>query len=146
MPMTRRLPLCLTASLILAVPARGEGARPASAPVSFLKEIAPILARRCTLCHNARRAEGRYDLTTFASLAKGGERGEGITLEPGDPDASFLVELIRPGGQPRMPYKLDPLPPEAIARIERWVREGASYDGRSPEEDWVLILRSNRRS
>ena len=35
-------------------------------------------------------------MTTFAQLAKGGQQGEGITLEPGDPDESNLVELIRP--------------------------------------------------
>ena len=28
-----------------------------------------------------------------------------------------------------MPYKQDPLPPEKIATIERWVAEGAKYDG-----------------
>ena len=37
-------------------------------------------------------------MTTFAQLAKGGQQGEGVTLEPGDPDASLFVELIRPGG------------------------------------------------
>ena len=54
-------------------------------------------------------------MTTFAQLAKGGQQGEGITLEPGDPDASLFVELIRPDGEPRMPYKQDPLPPEKVA-------------------------------
>ena len=29
-------------------------------------------------------------MTTFAQLAKGGQQGEGITLEPGDPDESYL--------------------------------------------------------
>ena len=32
-----------------------------------------------------------------------------------------------------MPYKQDPLPREKIATIERWVAEGAKYDGTSPE-------------
>jgi WD40 repeat protein len=55
----------------------------------------------------------------------------------------MLVEVIRPGGEPRMPYKQDPLPPEKIALIERWVKEGAKYDGASPEEDWIAVLRKN---
>ena len=47
-------------------------------------------------------------MTTFAQLAKGGVKGKGMTLSiPGDPDASFLVELCRPDGEPRMPYKQD---------------------------------------
>src|SRR5262249_29671426 len=51
--------------------------------------------------------------------------------------------LIRPGGEPRMPYKQDPLPPEKIALIERWVKEGAKYDGAATDEDWIAVLRKN---
>src|SRR5262249_39368659 len=109
-------------------------------PVSFIKDVAPILVQNCIACHNARKAESKYNMTTFALLAKGGQTGEDITLEPGDPDASHLVELIRPDGQPRMPYKQDPLPKEKIAIIERWVKEEAKYDGTDPKEDWVALL------
>jgi WD40 repeat protein len=112
----------------------------APAPVSFMRDVAPILVQNCIACHNGRKAESKYNMTTFASLAKGGQTGEGITLEPGKPDESYLVELIRPDGTPRMPYKLDPLKPEQIAAIERWVAEGARYDGDSPDEDWVALL------
>jgi WD40 repeat protein len=83
-------------------------------------------------------------MTTFAQLAKGGQQGEGITLEPGKPDESNLIELIRPGGEPRMPYKQDPLPAEKIATIERWVAEGAKYDGNAPTEDWTILLRKTQ--
>ena len=85
-------------------------------------------------------------MTTFAQLAKGGQQGEGITLEPGDPDASRFVELIRPDGEPRMPYKQDPLAAEKIALIERWVKEGAKYDGARPTEDWPPSCARSRRS
>ena len=83
-------------------------------------------------------------MTTFAQLAKGGQQGEGITLAPGKPEESYLVELIRPGGQPRMPYKQDPLAAEKIATIERWVAEGAKYDGGAPTEDWTILLRKTQ--
>ena len=102
-------------------------------PVSFMRDVAPILVENCIACHNPRKSESKYVMTTFAQLAKGGQQGEGITLEPGKPDESHLVELIRPDGQPRMPYKQDPLPPGRRSRsIERWVAEGAKYDGDSP--------------
>src|SRR4051812_19284159 len=81
------------------------------APVSFLKEVAPILVQNCIACHNPKKSESKYVMTTFAQLAKGGQQGEGVTLEPGDPEASMFVELIKPGGEPKMPYKQDPLPP-----------------------------------
>ena len=43
-----------------------------------------------------------------------------------------------------MPYKLDPLPPEEIKLLERWVAEGAKYDGTSSAEDWTFLLRKTR--
>ena len=77
-------------------------------PVSFLKDVAPILVQNCIACHNPKKSESKYTMTTFAQLAKGGVRGKGITLVGGDPDASYFVELCRPDGDPRMPYKQDP--------------------------------------
>ncbi|WP_158633405.1 WD40 domain-containing protein [Tautonia sociabilis] len=115
------------------------------AKVSFLKDVAPILVESCVGCHNPKKAESRYDLTSFAALAKGGAMGEGIMLEPGDPDLSYFVELIRPEGAPRMPYKADPLPEDKRMIIERWVAEGAEYDGEDPEADWVALVNASRK-
>src|SRR3954470_13481807 len=97
------------------------GGAPAAKSLSFMRDVAPILVENCIACHNPRKSESKYVMTTFAQLAKGGQLGEDIILEPGDPEASYLVELIRPDGQPQMPYKQDPLPPEKVAVIERWV-------------------------
>jgi hypothetical protein len=139
----------MSLALALMATARGDDAQKspdagaAEAPVSFLKDVAPILVQNCIACHNPKKSESKYVMTTFAQLAKGGQQGEGLTLEPGDPDASMLVELIRPGGEPRMPYKLDPLPPDKISLIERWVKQGAKYDGGARDEDWIAVLRKN---
>jgi WD40 repeat protein len=114
-------------------------------PISFIHDVAPILVQNCIACHNTRKSESKYVMTTFARLAKGGQQGEGITLEPGKPDESNLIELIRPGGEPRMPYKQDPLPKEKIALIERWVSEGAKFDGTSLDEDWTILLRKTQK-
>jgi tricorn protease-like protein len=116
----------------------------AGKPVSFIRDVAPILVENCIACHNPRKSESKYVMTTFAQLAKGGQKGEGTTLEPGKPDESGLVELIGPDGQPRMPYKQDPLPKEKIALVERWVKEGAKYDGNSPGEDWTILMRKTQ--
>ena len=121
--------------------AEGSGRK----PVSFMRDVAPILVENCIACHNPRKSESKYVMTTFAQLAKGGQQGEDITLEPGEPDESHLVELIRLDGNPRMPFKQDPLPKEKVATIERWVAEGAKYDGTSPGEDWTILLRKTQQ-
>ena len=136
--------LVLSLVNLVGVPASGGDEPPvpaAAAPVSFLKDLAPVLVQNCIACHNAKKSEGKYVMTTFAQLAKGGAAGQGINLEPGDPDASYFVELCRVDGEPRMPYKLDPLPAASIALLERWVREGARYDGADPTEEWLVALR-----
>ena len=82
-------------------------------------------------------------MTTFAQLAKGGQQGEGITLEPGKPDESYLVELIRPDGEPRMPYKQDPLPP--TRSLHRALGDGGGEVRRhQPGEDWTFLLRKTQ--
>ena len=137
--------LFATLLMTAAAPALSEESPAASKPVSFMTDVAPILVRNCIACHNARKPEGKYMMTTFAKLAKGGKVGEDANLEPGKPDESYLIELIRPEGEPRMPYKQNPLPAADIALIERWVAEGAKYDGASPDEDWTFLLRKSRK-
>ena len=48
---------------------------PAVKPVSFMRDVAPILVENCIACHNPRKSESKYVMTTFAQLAKGGPAG-----------------------------------------------------------------------
>src|SRR3954464_13414818 len=111
MPRPLRLALVLP---LLAAPASADDPK----PVSFMKDVAPILVKNCIACHNARKAESKYNMVNFASLAKGGAQGEDITLEPGKPEDSRFVELLHKDAKPRMPYKLDPLPDDQVKLIE----------------------------
>lgn len=132
-------------------PKPAEAAKPADAPKpaeaeaqagtsSFLKDVAPILVQNCLACHNGRKTEGKYNMTTFAGFTKGGAVGEGFTVVAGKPEESYLVDLIQPEAEPRMPYKQDPLPAEQVAAITKWIAEGAKYDGGDPAEDWTALL------
>lgn len=122
---------------------KAEAAKPAAAgekPVSFMKDVAPLFVQNCIACHNPRKSESKYVMTTFNQLAKGGQQGEDVTLVPGDVEGSYLVELVRHNGKPRMPWKQEPLPLDQIAVIEAWVKQGAKYDGKDPKEDWPTLL------
>jgi mono/diheme cytochrome c family protein len=94
-------------------------------PVSYTKDIAPIFKATCEKCHNPKKAKGKLDMSTYAALAKGGK--EGKPWVAGDPDKSLIIKSIS-GKEPEMPEEGDPLKPEQIALIARWIKEGAKDD------------------
>ena len=98
-------------------------------PVSFYRQVRPILQRNCSGCHQPAKAGGKLVLTSYAGAKAGGEQGPGF--EPGKPDESLLVDLIS-GDKPEMPRNAPPLSKEQIEIISRWVAEGAKDD--TPEE------------
>ena len=91
--------------------------------VSFSRKVAPVFARRCTACHNTRAPQGRLNMNSFAALMNGGESGEVIV--PYDSENSLLLMMIEDG---LMPKEADPLTPDEINTIRRWIDVGAPVD------------------
>ena len=77
---------------------------------------------RCEACHYPKDKKGKLDVTSYAALLKGGKGGACIV--PGDPDKSLIVKEIV-GKDPPMPKNANPLTPEQIDFIVRWIKEGA---------------------
>ena len=127
-------------ALLIALAAPAPGAEDPATPVSFRKEVAPILVAKCAGCHNDREAKHGLNLATFALLKKGGKDEGPSILEPGDPDASGLIASIRPDATVRMPYKKEPLGAAEIKTLERWVAQGAKFDGPSETETKLASL------
>lgn len=136
------------------------GARPAEAPmltvtqatgketVSFSADIAPVLNQQCANCHgNNQRPSGRFNLTTFQNLLRGGESGAPIV--PGKPEESLLIKMVKgTAGSQRMPANQPPLADAVIARLETWIKEGATFDGPSATQhiEQVAALAKARMS
>ena len=101
-------------------------------PVSYHREVLPLLRARCAGCHRPGEAEGKLDLTTFDGLMSGGRSGPSVV--PGDPDASLLIELVVPWDEepPEMPEDDEPLTEEEVSLLRRWIESGAVDD--TPEE------------
>lgn len=98
-------------------------------PVSFTRDVAPLLSRKCLTCHNAEKNKGKFRLDTFERLLKPGSSKD-PSIVPTKPEESRLLTILREKDpEDRMPQKDDPLPPAQIALIERWIREGARFDG-----------------
>jgi WD40 repeat protein len=95
------------------------------APVSFHRQVMPLLRIHCVGCHKPGKQGGGLDLTTHRGLLNGGETGSSI--RPGEADASPLVKVVC-GKPPEMPKDGEPLLPQEIDLLRRWVVEGAAED------------------
>src|SRR4051794_37685277 len=80
----------------------------ADRPVSFAKDIRPILEAACWKCHGGAAQLSKLDLRTRESALRGGALGPAI--EPGNPQASRLYRLVAGVEKPSMPLdgKLSP--------------------------------------
>ena len=112
-------------------------------PVSFRREVAPLLHRRCAACHGEENAKGGYRLDSFERMGKAGD-SDAAPLVAGKPGESELhARLIEQDANDRMPQKADALPAAEIALIERWIAEGALNDGGPPNRPLAELVRES---
>jgi len=108
--------------------AEGDAENSAVPPVSFYQQIRPVFQAQCHGCHQPAKDRGGYVMTDFDGLLKGGE-SESKAIIPGNPDQSYLVEMITPvNGVAEMPQKGDPLSSVEIELIRNWIAQGAVDD------------------
>ena len=101
--------------------------------VHFATDIGPILLDKCYGCHGAgRRPGGKYDMSQFKGILKGGTGGEAV--KPGKPADSLLIKKLRGTASEgaRMPKGKSALSEDVIAKFEKWISEGAKFDGYDP--------------
>ena len=133
MPPRLTLPSLTLSILAAAVAAAGDAPKPktveqialpaaaAEPGPSFDKQVAPLLQSRCLKCHNHAKARGDLDLTTGATLLKGGEAG--AVVAPGKSGDSLLFAKVRDGKMP--PGR--PLPANEVRLLGRWIDAGAPW-------------------
>ena len=95
------------------------------APVSYHREIVPLLRANCIGCHKASKNKGGLDLSNHAALSKGGKHG--LAVKPGKPEDSRLIKDIS-GAEPVMPEEGEPLTAAEVALVSRWIAQGAKDD------------------
>ena len=49
-------------------------------PVTYDKDVEPILINKCHFCHSGPIKEAKLDMGTFETLMKGGKRGESASV------------------------------------------------------------------
>ncbi len=94
-----------------------------TAPTDTWATLAPLLAERCVMCHNASAAAAGLRLDSLDGLKKGSTRGP--VVQAGNPAGSEIVRRVKGSSLPRMPMTGPPWLADAdVARLERWISAG----------------------
>ena len=84
--------------------------------LTFQKEILPIFANKCLICHGKEPFQGELDLTSLPALLTGGISG--TALVAGKSEQSLLIEKVVTGQMPPGESKLSS---QEIEQIRNWI-------------------------
>lgn len=123
------------AGMILAAGCGSDSAGPdygSIETISYSQHIQPIFNQSCNTaaCHNEVDKSAGLALTSYDALARGSNVGAMIV--PFFPDRSHLWLHTAGLIEPQMPLARDPLDPQVIAFLGRWISEGAVGDDGRP--------------
>jgi len=104
--------------------------------VSFVSDIAPLLVSKCGRCH-IQKSSGDFSMANFSSLLKG-PTNAGTVVVPGD-SSSRLIEVIQTGDMPRGSGKVSP---QELELLEKWILNGAKFDGPNPNTPLLRLAGS----
>lgn len=100
---------------------KGNDSKGGAGSISFTKQIAPLLAQNCGMCH-VQGSKGQVHFTSFEELMNS---PKGL-INPKDPEHSRLYQSIQ---SKKMPPRR-PMNEADIKLVEDWIRSGAEFDGK----------------
>src|SRR5439155_16050500 len=102
--------------------------------VDFSRDIRPIFNQNCVACHGGVRQKNGVSFI-FRGDALGVGKSGRRTIVPGKPEESELIARVTSKDpQVRMPYHAAALPPQQIALLRQWIKEGANW-----EDHWAFV-------
>ncbi len=116
--------LALICPLMVVAPSAGQELTAAAVTIDFAHDILPILQKHCVECHGGREAKGGFSINTRELLVDSGY------VEVGEPDASYLLELVASDdADVQMPPPEKPrVSAEDQQRLQQWVAAGLPWD------------------
>ena len=112
---------CLSLSLLTATSAFAQD-------IDFNSQVRPIINRHCTACHGGVKQAADLSFVT----AEGVLPPDGWVVEPGDPDASVMIERIEsddPDMRMPPPEHGEGLNEDEVQTLRQWIKQGASWQG-----------------
>ncbi|HVW02124.1 MAG TPA: DUF1549 domain-containing protein, partial [Planctomycetaceae bacterium] len=107
--------------------------------VDFLKDIQPLLRKRCFECHSAGNEEGGVNLGIRQRVLEGGDHGP--LFAKGDSTNSRLIHLVAAVNPDEvMPPDGEPLTKDEVGLLRAWIDQGAAW----PDGADVLDPRTER--
>jgi hypothetical protein len=108
--------------------------------VDYLRDVKPILSRRCYACHGPLHQKSGLRLDTAQRLQTGGEGGPAVV--PGHSDESLVIDAITGSEGWRMPPEGEPLSDSEIGTIQTWINQGAEAPPErelpDPRQHWAF--------
>lgn len=105
--------------------------------IDYTTEIQPILKQRCYACHGALEQKAKLRLDTVEAMIRGGKSGPAIHVSHPE-DSALLKRVTAASIDDRMPpeHEGEPLTPDQIARLRKWIEAGAPHPAEEhPEQD-----------
>src|SRR5215831_13155292 len=98
--------------------------RSSAEPVDYARDVKPIFARHCYVCHGADKQRAGLRLDTGQAARKGSDSGP--VLVPGKSSESKLIRAVTGAADVKaMPPKGERLSAKEIAALRAWIDEGA---------------------
>ena len=118
-------------------------------PVSYWRDIAPILKKNCVACHREGQTEGGLSLETPEALQRGGDSGE--LFDPKQSIESLIYVRVTDEDEIMPPddnsVGAKRLTEKELLHLKRWIEQGATIDERESEEfGWQPIPDTIRSS
>jgi mono/diheme cytochrome c family protein len=122
----------------------GESRPARPGEVSFAAEVAPVLFEHCGGCHGGTNPGNRLRIDSLTTLVRGGRSGSPVVA--GRSGESLIIQKLRGVGidGARMPLGRNPLPDDVIAKIARWIDQGAEIDLLSPDTSLEQVAAAGR--
>jgi hypothetical protein len=122
---------------------RKENPAPAG-KIDFERDIAPIFKESCNVCHAGDQPQGQLKLDTLAGVFHGGIAGKAVI--PGNAKESHLYRRLTGEDQPQMPFGMDPLAADKIAKVKAWIDQLTPAEvnatlavSEGPKKHWAYV-------